>query len=41
MVVLLILARGKAVPLAQTLAGSVGALSGIWIARVLLSAIEA
>ena len=41
MVVLLILARGKAVSLARTLAGSVSAFSGIGIARALLSAIEA
>jgi hypothetical protein len=41
MVVLLILARGKPVPLARTLAGSVSAFNGIGIARALLSAIEA
>jgi hypothetical protein len=41
MVVLLILARGKAVSLTRTLAGSVSAFSGIGIARALLSAIEA
>jgi formate dehydrogenase assembly factor FdhD len=40
-VVLLILARGKPVSLARTLARSVGAVRGIGIARAPLSAIEA